>query len=304
MNSRRISAYLLFLIVTMIAAVAGVVIKFTLGGISTLPFLTYRFAISSIVALISIFIYKRTLLEILKRKGVLLELIVFSFITSTLALGLLFLGLEKTTVLEMSIITAIGPLAIALAGAIYLKEHITKQEKLGMAIAFFGTLIVLIEPILRLHDGKPQVAGNLLIFAYLLTTVVSAVLGKRLLRKGVSPLAMTNAIFIVGFLTITPISVYIYGLPKLVQIATSLSFPYQLGVFFMAFISGNLAYFLANKAQKTIEISEAALFSYLIPIFTAPLAIFFLGEKITSIFIIASAVTLAGVAIAEYKKRW
>ncbi len=299
MNPRRTSAYLLFLIVTIISAVAGVVIKFTLGGISTLPFLTYRFAISAAVAVVASFAYK----GFPRKTSTLIELIVFSFLTSTVALGLLFLGLEKTTVLDMSIITAIGPLVIALAGVIYLKEHVTNREKIGMAIAFLGTMIVLVEPIIRLHDGKLETQGNLLILIYVFVTALSAVLGKRLLRKKVDPMVMTNAIFIVGFLTIIPVSFYFYGFGNLKNIVTGLSLPYHAGVVFMALISGNLAYFLGNRAQKTIEIGEAALFSYLIPIFTAPLAIIFLKEKVTPIFAIGSAIVLVGVAIAEYRKK-
>lgn len=299
MNPRRTLAYLLFLIVTIISVVAGVVIKFTLGGISTLPFLTYRFAISAAVAIVASFIYK----GFPRKTSTLIELIVFSFLTSTVALGLLFLGLEKTTVLDMSIITAIGPLVIALAGVIYLKEHVTNREKLGMAIAFLGTMIVLVEPIIRLHDGKLETQGNLLILIYVFVTAVSAVLGKRLLRKKVDPMVMTNAIFIVGFATIIPVSIYVYGFGNLKNIVTGLSLPYHAGVVFMALISGNLAYFIGNRAQKTIEIGEAALFSYLIPIFSAPLAIIFLKEKVTPIFAIGAVVVLVGVAIAEYRKK-
>ncbi|HEX6976752.1 MAG TPA: DMT family transporter [Patescibacteria group bacterium] len=306
MSKRRLAALFLFLVVTIISAVAGIVIKFTLSGISTLPFLTYRFAISSVVAIPFLLFYKKSftgLRPFSKNVSTILELFIFSFITSTLALGLLFLGLEKTTVLDMTLITSIGPLVIGAAGAMYLREHITSREKVGMVIAFLGTVLVLVEPIIRLHDGKHQVLGNVILILYVFSTAVSAVLGKRLLQKRVSPITMTNSIFIVGFLTIIPVALYTYGLPNLVQTVTTLSMPYQLGVLFMALVSGNLAYTLGNKAQKSIEISEASLFTYLIPIFTAPLAIVFLGEKLTPVLIVSSVIVLAGVVIAEYKKK-
>lgn len=306
MSKRRLTALFLFLVVTIISAVAGVVIKFTLNGITALPFLTYRFAISTVVAIPFLFFYKKSfagLKPFRKNVSTILELIIFSFITSTLALGLLFLGLEKTTVLNMTLITSVGPLVIGAAGAMYLREHITRREKIGMIIAFLGTVLVLVEPVIRLHDGKSQVAGNVILILYVVSTAVSAVLGKRLLQKRVSPITMTNSIFIVGFLTIIPIAIYSYGFGNLVTTVVTLSLPYQLGVLFMALVSGNLAYTLANKAQKTIEISEASLFSYLIPIFTAPLAILFLGEKFTPVLAVSSVVVLVGVVIAEYKKK-
>ena len=71
----------------------------------------------------------------------------------------------------------------------------------------------------------------------------------------------------------------------------------------MAIVSGSLAYYLFNKAQKTIEISEASVFSYLYPLFSAPLAVLWLGESITPVFIIGGIIIAIGVTIAEVKKK-
>lgn len=70
----------------------------------------------------------------------------------------------------------------------------------------------------------------------------------------------------------------------------------------MALLSGSLAYFLFNKAQKTIEIGEASLFAYLYPIFSTPLAVLWLGEKITPIFMVGAIIIALGVFVAEVKK--
>ncbi len=306
MNPRRLIAYILFIIAAFVSAVAGIVIKFTLTGITPLPFLTYRFGLAGLLGIVLTILLKGKGLP--KKRSVWIELLIFSFLSSTIALVLLFFGLEKTTVLDMSIITAVYPLVTVAAGVIFLKEHITKREKIGMAIALAGTALVLVEPILRLHDGlaaqagKSGFGGNLLIFIYLFVIAATAVMAKRLLRFGVGALAMSNMIFIVGFLTITPFAVGQYGIGGLKGIISSLSLPYHLGVFYMAFASGSLAYFLTNKAQKTVEVSEAALFGYLTPLLTAPLAVLFLGEQITLIFAIGAMIVIIGVAIAEYKR--
>jgi len=69
----------------------------------------------------------------------------------------------------------------------------------------------------------------------------------------------------------------------------------------MALLSGNLAYYLYVRAQKTIEVSEAVLFNYLQPLFTIPLAIFWLGESLSTSFIIGAIIIAFGLVIAEYK---
>ncbi|MDP3994763.1 MAG: EamA family transporter, partial [bacterium] len=78
---------------------------------------------------------------------------------------------------------------------------------------------------------------------------------------------------------------------------------FHLGVLFMALISGNLAYSLWIKGQKTIEIGEAALFNYLYPVFAIPLAILWLKETVTIPFVIGAIIIVIGVFIAEIKKR-
>ena len=76
-----------------------------------------------------------------------------------------------------------------------------------------------------------------------------------------------------------------------------------LGIIYMAVVSGNIAYILNNMGQKTIELSEAAPFAYLYPIFSAILAVILLGDKLTTTIIVGSIITLTGVVIAETKKR-
>ena len=71
----------------------------------------------------------------------------------------------------------------------------------------------------------------------------------------------------------------------------------------MAIISGTFAFWLSNKAQKSIEIGEQSLFSYLYPLFSLPLAVIWLGEKVTSMHIIGGVIIVIGVAIAEVKKK-
>ena len=298
MNPYRLRAYGLLLIVALIWGIASPIIKFTLGGIPALPFLTYRFGLSAVVALI---LMLATSLRLPKHVNF-WQLILYSFLTSTVSLGLLFLGLEKTTVLDATLISAVSPLLVALAGVMYLREHITTREKIGMGIAFLGTLITIIEPVLRNGIAASQLRGNILVLGYLLASTWSAVLAKKLIREGAHEIILTNYSFVVGFVTILPLTIFFYGIAPFAQSLSSLQFPYHAGVWFMALVSGTLAYTLWARAQKTIEIGEAGLFAYLSPIFAAPLAVIWLKESVTPTFIISAILITIGVLIAEYKK--
>ena len=124
MNPHRLKAYFLLTIVTIIWGVAEPVIKYTLGGFPPLLFLTYRFGLSTLVALITFSLFG---FHFPKGNKLRLELCLYGFVTSTLSLGLLFFGLEKTTVLDATLITLINPLLISFAGVYFLKEHITGE---------------------------------------------------------------------------------------------------------------------------------------------------------------------------------
>lgn len=300
MNPHRLKAYGLLTLVALIWGVATPVIKFTFFGIAPLPFLTYRFAISATFAILFFLLTKPNFSQI---KNNLLEVLLYSFIVTTVALGILFLGIEKTTVLDAALIAAVAPLVTATVGVIFLKEHITAREKKGMAIAFTGTLITVFEPLLARGFDPSAVRGNLLVFAYIVIMAFAALLSKRLVRKKVDPLTLTNLSFIVGFVTILPIGLFSVGFPQIVGSVVNLAIPYHLGVFYMALISGTAAYAMWVRGQKTIEISEAGLFSYLIPLFAAPLGIIWLKESITTPFIVGAILITTGVITAEYKKR-
>lgn len=298
MNPARVKAYIYLLIVTIIWGFAGPIIKYTLGGFDPLTFLTYRFGLSFFVALVTFFIIK---VRLPKDKETFLRLIGFGFLTSTVSLGFLFFGLENTTVLDMSLITLATPLLITIAGVMFLNEHVTKKEKIGMAIALLGTLLTVVEPLIQSGHSAIRLSGNIFIIGSLIATAWSAVLAKELLRKGVSPLLMSNASFIVGFLSLLPFAVLLR--PTIHYSLFTIPLPYHAGVWYMALLSGSLAYYLGNKAQKTIEIGEASVFSYLYPLFATPLAVFWLGEKITPMFVVGAVIITLGVILAEWKKR-
>jgi drug/metabolite transporter (DMT)-like permease len=299
MNPHRLRAYIYLIIVAAIWGAAGPVIKFTLSGIPPLPFLAYRFAISAIFSLL-FFLKKGVRLP--KPKSSLPQIVTYAILGFTVALGALFVGLEKTTVLDLALIAIIGPLIVALGGAFFFRDRITSQERLGIAIVLLGAFIYSFAPILT-SGANIRLTGNLFILISLLADAAATLVAKRLLQKNIPPSTITNTGFIVGAATIIPLAVTVHGKDILINSVVNLPFKYHLGVWYMALLSGTLAYFLSVRGQKSIEVSEASLFQYLQPIFSVPLAVFWLGEKITIPFIIGAGFIAIGVIIAEYKKK-
>ncbi len=299
--NHRATAYALLLIVSIIWGVAGPVIKFTLSSFPPIIFLTYRFALASALG--------ATLWAIRPPKfridiSTVPHILLHSIFTVPLSLGLLFLGFDKTTSLTGTVISAMGPIMIAIFGMLFLKEHITKPERLGIGVALTGTLIVTVGPMLGGNDHAfASFEGNLLILAALAADAIGTVIAKVSLRNRVPPIALTNISFMIGFLCFLPFLLASYSMNEIVATIMNAPLSAHLGVLYMAFISGTLAYTLQKLAMKSIEVGEVAVFNYLFPIWAAPLALWWLGEKVTLPFVIGACVIATGVVIAERKRR-
>lgn len=300
MKSARIKAYIELLVVSVIWGVASPVIKFTLEGFPPAIFLAYRFGISTLLAII---IFAINGIHIPKDKGLFLEVLLYAFLNSVVSLGFLFFGMENTTVLEAGLITLASPLIISTAGVYFLHEHITHREKVGMGIAILGTILTIFGPLVTNGHGEIKFTGNLMVFGYVLSTLLTTLLVKKLLKKNVNALMMTNVSFIVGFISFLVFVLYDSGIQYTISHILNTPPAFHAGVVYMAVISGTIAFYLSNKAQKSIEIGEASLFSYLLPIFSLPLAVLWLGEKITPTYIVGGIIIIIGVAIAEIKKK-
>lgn len=278
---------------------AAPIIKFTLGGIDPLPFLAYRFSIAAVVSLVffSIKIFKGKKFHYLKKNFKLV--LIYGFLAVPLSLGVLFFGLDNTTVLDLSLIGAIAPLIVMLGGVLFFHDRITKKERAGILIVLLGVFINSFVPIFK-NDGL-RLSGNLLLIVYLLADSGSILFAKRAVKDKIKSSNLTNLAFLLGALVFVPLALVKFGFSGFLTLISDLPLKYHLGVWYMAVLSGTLAYFFYVRGQRSIETSEAALFNYLQPIFTIPLAVFWLKETVTASFVVGLIFITFGLFIAAFK---
>ena len=300
--SPRTKSYFLLFTATVIWGVAGPVIKYTERFMPSLIFLLYRLAISAAVGIAALAVTKHHNWP--KPGGQQLAILVYGFLTTTVSLGLLFVGYETTSALTASILSALYPIMVAIVGMLFLHERVTRRENVGMGIALLGTAVVTLEPLLTHSAASAStLLGNLLIIASLVVGVVITVMAKLILRHAVNPISLTHLTFIIGFVTLAPFVLSQFPLATVIHSIQNAPLTAHLGVVYMALASGTIAYSLWDIGQKTIEIGESALFSYLYPVITLPLSIFWLHESIGLSLILGSLVVALGVIIAETKKK-
>lgn len=300
--NKRATAALLLLLVSLMWGAASPIVKWTLTWFDPWLFLTYRFALSTLIALPYLSFSKAKLPTKLSDQWLVL---LTGFVSAPLSLFLFFEALDKTTALSGSLITAAGPLFLILGGVLFFRDRISKNEKIGITVAITGTILTVIGPlILNGHaDSLGKLEGNGLMLLAVMTDIIAALLSKEAMKKGIDASLVAQTQFVVGFSMFLPL-LFLRQSPETAWM-TIVDAPWQahLGVLYMAVISGTIAYTMRNIAVKTIEVSESALYVYLQPLWAAILAVVWLREAITPSYILGGIVIAIGVLIAERKKK-
>lgn len=299
--NKRATAALFLLLVSLMWGAASPIVKWTLTWFDPWLFLTYRFALSTLIALPYLYFTKAKLPKKTSDQWLVL---LTGFISAPLSLFLFFEALDKTTALSGSLITAAGPLFLIMGGVLFFRDKISRNEKIGIGIAITGTILTVVGPlIMNGHaDTLGKLEGNGLMLLAVLTDIVAALLSKEAMKKGINATLVAQTQFIIGFCLFLPL-LFLRQSPEMAW-STISNAPLQahLGVLYMALISGTIAYTMRNIAVKTIEVSESALYVYLQPLWAAILAVIWLRETITPAYIFGGGIIAIGVFIAERKR--
>lgn len=287
----RFIAYLLLLTTVAVWGVAAPVIKYTLQFIPPFSFLFWRMLINSVIVAPLLFFH-------LKKNPVKAsdwpKLILLGLLGTSATLGLIFLGFDRTTSLDGVLLVSISPIFIVIGGALFLKEQVTRLERIGLAVAVAGTLTAISEPILEAGAfAIENLFGNLLVMGSVFTWTAFVLAAKEDYKRH-SPFLITSFSFLVGLATFFPATL----LEKSLSIPSFEAIP---GILYMSLASSIVAYMLHGYGLKFIEASEASLFYYLQPVFAAPFALLWLGEKITTAFLLGAAIIALGVVLTEYR---
>lgn len=289
-KSRRL-AYISLIAAAFIWGIATPVIKYTLNFISVTSFLYFRFLIASLIVAVPLC---KKIIKVKPTKKDWLIYLFLGFLCTPLNLYLLFIGLEKTTSIDASLISITTPFLVAVGGALFLKENVNNKEKLGIGIAIFGTLVTIIQPLFEnVSSVGNHVQGNLLVLLGTLVWVAFTLITKK--YRHLDPFLLSSISFIVGLFCLLPF----VSLNTKYLILNTNAIP---GLLFMAIFSSVVAYSAHIYGLTKIEASEAEVFTYLQPLFAVPISVVFLHEIITIPFLLGAILIATGVFISSYKK--
>lgn len=295
LSSKRSFAYALLLLNTILWGLSPPIIKKALDFVTINQFLFARYLIAGLLFTPIYFLMRRGKKTSLRHANWPL-LIFLALLGTPLTLIPLYEGIKLTTSLEASILTATGPLLIILGGSLFLKEKISRNEKLGLLVAILGTLILTFEPLVRHGTGfKFSLLGNLL-------TLLSNLIWAAFLLLAKKTKADAGQVSLLSYLVSIPVFLVLmfFDSPAVISHTQPLAPLAILGILYMAIFGSVIAFWAYAKGQEYIEASEASIFTYLQPIFTFPLAYLWLHENFTPVSLLACLVIAAGVYVSEY----
>lgn len=215
-------------------------------------------------------------------------------------------ALVFATATAVGVIVAAAPLFTALLqAALGDRSALSARFFLGFAMAMGGLVIVglgsetAVAPLQPL-DGA-SLLGDLLALGAALVWAVYSLLVKRLADLGYETVASTKRTFLWGLVFIVPATLLFGGTaPAAASFAAPVNWA---NLLFLGAVASAACFVTWGVAVKRLGASTTTTYLYLVPAITATTSIIVLGEPLTPAIIGGVALTIAGLAVSQSKKR-
>ena len=205
---------------------------------------------------------------------------------------LVYVGLGRTTVVNGALINALMPVLTFLFAAVFIGERFTLRRLAGLALCLTGALVIAAR-------GDPgslgriwMSGGDLLILAAGSCWALYTVLVRW--RPSALPVPV--------FLVVTTAFGVAFHLPLIAwEVARAGTFAASPGnlaaLVYLGIFPSVLAYIFWNRAIASIGPGRTGMFMYLMPLFSAVLAVVILGERVHAFHLAGAALIFSGIMI-------
>jgi len=214
------------------------------------------------------------------------------FVGYGISLSLQFLGTKLSSAANGSLVTSATPAFVLIFAWLLLKEKITARRLLALLLATSGVVAV-IDP--RSAQLNPDLfAGNLLLLGAALTWALYSVLVRKV-TQALDVLPFSLIAFLGGLPVALPAGAWELKTIGIGEISLGVIG----GVLFLGIISTALAMVLWNSAFILVDANLASLTFFAQPVVGTLLGWLFLGEKITTLFLVGGILIGAGLIISS-----
>lgn len=208
-----------------------------------------------------------------------------------------YLAGESTVGMNISLIYACSPVLIALGSVLWLGEHFSVRQRVGVATAMAGVVHVVVQGQWAHLSDVVLVPGDLWIVGAAISWAAFAMLQRRW-PSVLSSTAQLAATCAGGVAVILP-----FALWELQSEQTPVLGLHALALMVLtALLPGVLAYWIYGWSQKVLGASRVAVTLYLGPLYTAVVAWLVLGEPLGWFHLVGGLLILSGVALVMIAK--
>ena len=265
-----------------------VVIKVVLEVIPPFALLSIRLIMGALTLGAVIYFRKN---KVVITKELFWKSLLVGFVGYGISLGFQFVGTKFSTASNGSLVTSATPAFVLMFAPYLLGEQNTLRRLIALTIASLGVVAV-IDP--RTAELSPILFwGNMSLLAAALTWALYSVLVRKISQS--SDLLTSSALMLLGGV---PSSLAI-GLWEInTQGVGEITWGIIGGLLFLGIVSTAIAMFLWNYAFATLPASVASLTFFAQPVVGTLLGWFFLGEKITPLFLLGGVLIGVGILIS------
>ena len=270
-----------------------VAIKASIGDVEAAPgYLAVQLA-SSLTALVAAAVLTRR--PILPNNGRLGFTFGTGILEYALAYGLMIVGLGLTSVTNAALIGASEPILIAVMAWVILREPFDRSLRLAILVSALGLGLV-VTPDIALTGMTPAAIGDLLILAGAAAGAAYAVASRHLLHKtNALTIAIAQQLAGLGAL-VAALAVLRVVAPGTVQLPTLSQMP---SAILTGILVHGVAVWLHLHALRRMSAGMFSTYLALVPVFAIAAASLFLGEQLTILELVGSALLIAAVAGAQ-----
>lgn len=212
-------------------------------------------------------------------------------------------ALLSTSTGNVSLLSSISPIFIAILLSIIYKTRMKRGEILGSVIAFFGVaLVIMSESISKGLGMEIHPVGDFLAILSALSWAVYSIALKRLIPI-YNTLFLTRKLFFYGLITSLPL-LLIQKEPLHLRELFDFSQPiFIINLIFLAVMCSSMAYLLWNESMKIIGPLATNNYLYIQPPVTMFAGCILLGETIYPFAYLGCALVLMGLIVADKMKK-
>ncbi len=293
--SKRSLVELSLFVVAVIWALNFSVVKYSLAEIDPLSFNGLRFIFAAAI-IWAVLLYRNQLFTIPKKDW--LPLLGMGLLGNLIYQGLFIVGIDYTYAANAAVMLGTIPIWVALISHFFNLEQMNIYKTLGVIAAFGGIVFIISGGKDPFSLGSDTFLGDLIIIAAAVVWGGYTILSKSFLTR------YTPIQFSAVMATIGAIVLFLIGLPNIIQLEwAQISTAAYGGVIYSGLLSIGVAYLIWNYGLQTVGAVHTATYQNLVPVMGLIFGVMLLNEQLTFLQYFGSALVIAGIVLARWKRR-